>query len=33
MAHVLIIEDDSMIAAIERDFLEANGFEIGRAHV
>ena len=28
MVHVLIIEDDSMIAAIERDFLEANGFEL-----
>ncbi|WP_302348412.1 response regulator transcription factor [uncultured Megasphaera sp.] len=31
MAHVLIIEDDSMIAAIERDFLEANGFEVSVA--
>ena len=26
--HVLIIEDDSMIAALERDFLEAHGFTV-----
>ncbi len=26
--HVLIIEDDSMIAALERDFLEAHGFMV-----
>ncbi|KMO87273.1 transcriptional regulator [Megasphaera cerevisiae DSM 20462] len=28
MAHILTIEDDSMIAALERDFLEASGFEV-----
>lgn len=28
MTRVLIIEDDHMIAALERDFLEANGFDV-----
>lgn len=28
MAHILIIEDDNMIAALERDFLEACGFTV-----
>lgn len=28
MAHILIMEDDSMIAALERDFLEAHGFTV-----
>lgn len=28
MACVLTIEDDNMIAALERDFLEANGFDV-----
>ena len=27
MARILIIEDDESIAAIERDYLEINGFE------
>lgn len=28
MEHILIIEDDSMIAELERDYLEASGFEV-----
>lgn len=28
MAHILVIEDDSMLAALEKDFLEANGFAV-----
>lgn len=28
MAHILAIEDDSMLAALEKDFLEANGFTV-----
>lgn len=31
MTHVLTIEDDNMIAALERDFLEAQGFEVSVA--
>lgn len=31
MTHVLTIEDDNMIAALERDFLEAQGFEVSIA--
>lgn len=28
MAHILVVEDDELIAALERDFLEANGFVV-----
>ena len=28
MAHILVVEDDELIAALERDFLEANGFTV-----
>lgn len=31
MARVLIIDQDRMIAAIERDFLETNGFDVAVA--
>ena len=28
MKHILLIEDDLAIAELERDYLEADGFEI-----
>lgn len=31
MAHVLVIEEDSMLAALEKDFLESNGFTVSIA--
>ena len=31
MAHVLVIEDDSMLAVLEKDFLESNGFTVSIA--
>ena len=33
MKKVLIIEDDKGIAELERDYLEANGFEVQMARV
>lgn len=31
MAHVLVIEENSMLAALEKDFLESNGFTVSIA--
>lgn len=28
MSRILVIEDDELIAALERDFLQNNGFEV-----
>ncbi|MGZ0050600.1 response regulator transcription factor [Brevibacillus gelatini] len=32
MKHILIIEDDTVIAEVEKDYLEANGFAVEVAH-
>ena len=29
---ILIIEDDTVIAAVEKDFLEINGYEVNIEH-
>ena len=33
MEKILIIEDDELIAELERDYLEANGYETDRKSV